>query len=444
MNKKESILFQIALFFTFIFVIINFLGITQIFNDFEKNKFEEIKRFDSALKVLMHDYFKLSKEELNERIAIFDMELSDLKKEDILKSNHKKLNSKDDFPIEIIQLNDKKYIFFRPKEHKKPPFDMPPFDMPPLPFKDNMPKNLEPRNDFFMKPEFKIISNLVLIDKADDKNQKYFWLIILILIDMLLISFFFFIKNKLNPLEDLKNHMIELSKGNFKISTKTTKNDEISQVANEFDKAISQLRELKESRNLFLRNIMHELKTPITKGKLLSDMLEENEDKYTLIKVFYRLEYLLGEFARVEELTSGKIVLDKNRYFGIDLVNQALDILLIEEDSVEVYENFELLMEVDFELFSIALKNLIDNGIKYGKEKPKIYIEKDGIKIENRGEKLKKDITEYYKPFNHDYDNLTHSGLGLGLYISNNIIKIHDLKLVYNYEEDLHTFTIVN
>ena len=47
---------------------------------------------------------------------------------------------------------------------------------------------------------------------------------------------------------------------NFSISTKIAGKDEISQVANEFDNAIKQLIQLRESRNLFLRNIMHELK----------------------------------------------------------------------------------------------------------------------------------------------------------------------------------------
>ena len=62
--------------------------------------------------------------------------------------------------------------------------------------------------------------------------------------------------------------MKNLSNGNLLISTKTDGKDEISQVAKEFDIALKQLKELRDSRNLFLRNIMHEFKTRITKGRL--------------------------------------------------------------------------------------------------------------------------------------------------------------------------------
>ena len=65
----------------------------------------------------------------------------------------------------------------------------------------------------------------------------------------------------------------------------------------------------------------------------------------------------------------------------------------------------------------------------------------DFIKIVNKGEKLKKDINEYYKPFNHEYEDSS-AGLGLGLYISNNIIKIHNYKLEYEYIDDYHNFVI--
>ena len=106
--------------------------------------------------------------------------------------------------------------------------------------------------------------------------------------------------------------MIKLSTGDLSIKTRINGKDEISEVANEFENAVKQLRQLRDSRNLFLRNIMHELKTPITKGKLVSDMYEDSERKHILIRVFQRLEYLLSEFAKIEELTSGKISLNKD------------------------------------------------------------------------------------------------------------------------------------
>ncbi len=393
-----------------------------------------MKRYISTIKTLeeLHRKPDISNDEINERIAVFDMKLADISFEELLKSDYKKIKIDKDAPIDIYILNDVKYVHFNPNEdfRKIPP---PPI----IPLQNQRLDEFGESIFFKLRPKpFEIL----LIDELNEKDFKYFWLVVLFSIDVLLLWFFMFIEKKLKPLISLKKDMKNLSNGNLQISTKTDGKDEISQVAKEFDIALKQLKELRDSRNLFLRNIMHEFKTPITKGRLITDIYEDSERKFILIRVFQRLEYLLSEFAKIEELTSGKITLDKRKYYVVDLIEQAFDILLLEEDVIEVEYSHELKIEVDFELFSIALKNLIDNAIKYKTEqKTKIIINENSIQIINKGKELSKDIKEYFKPFNHDYETAT-SGLGLGLYISNNIIKIHKFELNYIYEDGYHNF----
>ena len=395
-----------------------------------------MKRYISTIKTLeeLHRKPDVSNDEINERIAVFDMKLADISFEELLKSDYKKIKIDKDAPIDIYILNSIKYVHFNPNEdfRKIPP---PPI----IPLQNQRLDEFGESIFFKLRPKpFEIL----LIDELNEKDFKYFWLVVLFSIDILLLWFFMFIEKKLKPLISLKKDMKNLSNGNLQISTKTDGKDEISQVAKEFDIALKQLKELRDSRNLFLRNIMHEFKTPITKGRLITDIYEDSERKFILIRVFQRLEYLLSEFAKIEELTSGKITLDKRKYYVVDLIEQAFDILLLEEDVIEVEYSHELKIEVDFELFSIALKNLIDNAIKYKTEqKPKVIINEDSIQIINKGKELLKDINEYFKPFNHDYETAT-SGLGLGLYISNNIIKIHKFELNYIYEDGYHNFFI--
>ncbi|WP_322887962.1 ArsS family sensor histidine kinase [Aliarcobacter butzleri] len=435
-NKKDSIFFQIRLFFISIFLLINTLIILQFLVDNNAYKILEMKRYISTIKTLeeLHRKPDVSNDEINERIAVFDMKLADISFEELLKSDYKKIKIDKDAPIDIYILNGVKYVHFNPNEdfRKIPP---PPI----LPLQNQRLDEFGESIFFKLRPKpFEIL----LIDELNEKDFKYFWLVVLFSIDVLLLWFFMFIEKKLKPLISLKKDMKNLSNGNLQISTKTDGKDEISQVAKEFDIALKQLKELRDSRNLFLRNIMHEFKTPITKGRLITDIYEDSERKFILIRVFQRLEYLLSEFAKIEELTSGKITLDKRKYYVVDLIEQAFDILLLEEDVIEVEYSHELKIEVDFELFSIALKNLIDNAIKYKTEqKPKIIINENSIQIINKGKELSKDIKEYFKPFNHDYETAT-SGLGLGLYISNNIIKIHKFELNYIYEDGYHNFFI--
>ncbi len=442
-SKKDSIFFQINLFFIFIFFIINLLIIIQFLVDNKAKEVLDENRYMKSIRIILEAKINLKNDnEINDLLNVLNLKISNIDL-NILGDNAKILNENQS--IKVFFYNREKYIQLIDKPFGKK------FDFKPH-FKDNFrpehgqellpPPFIDSNLNFMPPPPEDLLKDLVLIDEQNEDKFRFFWCLILFMIDILLIWFLIFLRKKLKPLLTLKNNIILLSQGNFSISTKIAGNDEISQVANEFDNAIKQLRQLRESRNLFLRNIMHELKTPITKGKLVTDMYDDCERKHILIRVFQRLEYLLSEFAKIEELTSGKINLQKDHYPVYDLIEQAFDILLLDNDKIDVFDNHDLFLNVDFELFSIALKNLIDNAILYNiNGNPKIFIEKDYIKIVNKGEKLKKDIEDYYKPFNHEYEDSS-TGLGLGLYISNNIIKIHDFKLEYEYLDGYHNFVI--
>jgi two-component system OmpR family sensor kinase len=425
------------LFFIFIFFVINILIIVQFLVDNKAKEALDENRYMKSIRIILEAKIaSKNDDEINSLLQVLNLKISYINLDEL--SNNGKILTQNR-SIKIFFYNREKYIQlidkpFDGKPHFKDNFNL--NHMPP-PFFDSNPNFMPP----FPSPQ-DLLKDLILIDELNEDNFRYFWCLVLFIIDVLLVWFLLFLRKKLKPLFILKEHMIKLSTGNFSISTKTNGKDEISQVANEFDNAIKQLKQLRESRNLFLRNIMHELKTPITKGKLVTDMYDECERKHILIRVFQRLEYLLSEFSKIEELTSGKINLQKDNYPAYDLIEQAFDILLLDNDKIDIFDNYNLFLNVDFELFSIALKNLIDNAISYNTNgNPEIFIEKDLIKIVNKGEKLTKDIEDYYKPFNHEYEDSS-SGLGLGLYISNNIIKIHNFKLEYEYKDNHHNFVI--
>jgi len=247
---------------------------------------------------------------------------------------------------------------------------------------------------------------------------------------------------KLKPLKVLKESVKNIGEEEFDILCATNKKDEISQLANEFDKSAKKLKVLKESRNVFIRNIMHELKTPITKGQFLAQLPSNDTNKESMQKVFYRLESLINEFATIEELISTKEKIDKKEYLLSDIVDNAMDLLLGVDENVKK-EFDEIKVEVDFKLFSIAVKNLIDNAIKYSDDKKvTIKTENSVIVFQNRGDSLKHPLEEYFEPFFKD-GNSTNQSFGLGLYIVKHILDAHELTLKYEHKDGINWFIIV-
>ena len=245
---------------------------------------------------------------------------------------------------------------------------------------------------------------------------------------------------KLLPLKELKDKVINFGdeKFDFDLSNSSSK-DEVTLLANEFKKSAQKLKNIKESRNIFIRNIMHELKTPITKGKFLLQLEKSDENIEKLKMVFNRLESLINEFATIEELISQNRVLEKKSYFLEDLLDNAKDILMIDDNCVKnSYENIKL--NVNFKLFSIAIKNLIDNAIKYSNDKKvEVLTQNEDILFVNSGKKLEGDFEKYLEPF---YSKSSNESFGLGLYIVFNILKANGYNLLYKYEDGKNIFIV--
>jgi two-component system OmpR family sensor kinase len=242
------------------------------------------------------------------------------------------------------------------------------------------------------------------------------------------------------PLSKLKSQIQTFSKGNLDIDCKSDKEDEIAEVANEFDHAVTMIRELIQSRQLFLRAIMHELKTPIGKGRLVAEMLPDEKSKARMHSIFERLNLLIDEFAKIEKITSKNFDLVPKPYKMSDIVEASIDMLMIENPKrlIDVEIEDDYIAQVDFELFTLVVKNLLDNAIKYSTDKHiTVIISKQGLEIMNLGEKLQEPLEHYFEPF-----HTSKKGLGLGLYIVKSILDIHQMKLDYLYTNGANWFRI--
>ena len=298
--------------------------------------------------------------------------------------------------------------------------------------------NLDDTNYIYMKRDNKTI---LIKDENTSNNSSHIYIFLVFGILFITVILVYLITlRKLMPLKILKDKVKTLGDENFDFECcNTDRKDEVSQLAMEFKKSALKLKSLKESRNVFIRNIMHELKTPITKGKFLTQLERNDENNEKLKSVFNRLESLINEFASIEELISSNKNIEKKFYFLDDVIDNAKDILMIEDENViSKYDNKKL--EINFKLFSIAVKNLIDNAIKYSPNKQVlIRNEEDNIIFENEGKELEFSLDKYFEPFFSNEDKSKDS-FGLGLYIVHNILKANGYTLEYEFENGINRF----
>lgn len=268
---------------------------------------------------------------------------------------------------------------------------------------------------------------------------------------LLLIAFTlaFVISSKI--IKEIKGMLEKLNKGVLQlfnddensIKVDIGKNNELSEITKNLNSYLEKQSDIIHSREELLRNISHELKTPITKGKFLLEDLKKS--KYKI-----EVEHINNVFIDIEELTN-KLLQREKLNFAIlktykfkvsSLILEALSKLSIDDESkiiLEIDDDFEI--EADKYYMTIALKNLIDNAMKYALEFPiKIKAKNKILFVENIADELSNDLIYYIRPFTREPNQ--QMGHGLGLNIVNKIIQMHKFRLGYNYKNSHNIFYI--
>lgn len=304
--------------------------------------------------------------------------------------------------------------------------------------------SVEYNNSLFLN--IKNNSFVVVFESLGTKNLNDPLWVGFLLTMAVLISLYLSIVRSFTPLKKLSKNIKKFAQGNLDVNlTATHSEDEIGQVAQEFNNAIAKIQELIRSRQLFLRTIMHELKTPIGKGRLITEMLDDETQKERLVNVFERLEILINEFAKIEQLLSKSYSLNYQDYHFSLILEQVKDMSMLDnwDELISTDIECDAVINVDFGLFALAIKNLIDNALKYSSDKKvRIICDENKVSVANRGAALAKSFEHYKQAFIRNKDEKA-TGMGLGLYIIDKICELHKFRFEYNYSDGTHYFSIV-
>lgn len=222
---------------------------------------------------------------------------------------------------------------------------------------------------------------------------------------------------------------------------------------------------LEESRQEFVSNVSHELKTPITSMKVLSEsiLMQENVPVET-----YRefMNDIVLEIDREAQIISDLLTLVKTDKGSDSLniervdINELMEVILkrltplAEKRNIEItFESFrEVSADIDKVKFTLAISNLIENGIKYNVDGGWIRVSLNAdhknlyIKVADSGVGIPEDCVEHIFERFYRVDKARSrdtGGTGLGLAISKNIIVMHKgIINVYSEPGKGTTFTV--
>ncbi|MDP3302102.1 MAG: ArsS family sensor histidine kinase [Sulfuricurvum sp.] len=273
-------------------------------------------------------------------------------------------------------------------------------------------------------------------DTAEGQTYYFVWFFFFALMGGL-ISMYLLLWRNLLPLKHLYEQIKRYGEGEKIPHTLNNGKDEIALISNAFYRAWEKQNKLKSSREFFLRNIMHELKTPIMKGKLIVELEEASANNTLLGKLFSRMQHLIFQMAQIEKMHA--FHLQRTSASISNMIKIAVERLVIDDEKI-TYDQCNQQIIVDQELFTSALQNLIDNAVRHSTSLPiRITCDERSICIQNYGEPLKRPVEEALEAFVTERND---GGLGLGLYIAQAVCEMHGFELNYTYEDGAHNFCI--
>lgn len=240
---------------------------------------------------------------------------------------------------------------------------------------------------------------------------------------------------------------------------------EIRALTSNYNDTIARLMVLDSTRQEFVSNVSHELKTPITSMKVLADSLVQNEEAdLAMYKEF--MKDIVEEIDRESQIITDLLTLVKMDKKTAEMnvaevdINNLLEIIIKRVTPIAAsrginisYEKYrDVMAEVDEVKLSLALTNIIENAVKYNIDNGwvKVTLNADHknfhIKVADSGvgipEDCKDQVFERFYRVDKARSRDT-GGTGLGLAITKNVIMMHrgTIKLYSEYGEGT-TFTI--
>lgn len=304
-------------------------------------------------------------------------------------------------------------------------------------------------------------SMFMLEEKMREKAALYELIIFVIVLIAGLAAAVMFVK----PFESIVASLNRVAEGNLDEDFAEDSCKETMKMSSAANKTLKTLKAVDQSRQEFVSNVSHELKTPITSIRVLADSLMGMEDApRELYQEF--MQDISDEIDRESKIIDDLLTLVRMDKASAEIniaqvsINGLVEMILKRLRPIARKRNIELIFEsirevtadVDEVKFSLAVNNLVENAIKYNKEDGWVRVTLDAdhkffyIKVSDSGigipDEFKDRVFERFYRVDKARSRET-GGTGLGLAITKSVIlKHHGAIRVESREEVGTTFAV--
>lgn len=280
------------------------------------------------------------------------------------------------------------------------------------------------------------ISEIFLQDTQEQKSMNIIHGVFLLLL-IAQILLYTKIKKSLTPLSIMQKKLAKLKTGDLTPLELVSEYDEINQMTASYNNSIERIEYILETREMFNKIFMHEMKTPIAKGMFCVKQEASPTTHEKLEQILKGLNQELDEFSQIENLIEYQSEPDNTQKDILPIINEAIKRLGAEE-KVLIKNCQNCVISGDEGLWILCFKNLIDNALKYSQDNHlTIECDKNEVFFINHGKPLPIDLSKDIKKWklNKNQRHKSSTGYGFGLFIIKTIVSINKYQIDYSFDE---------
>ena len=274
---------------------------------------------------------------------------------------------------------------------------------------------------------------------ADHENAGIILTAMAVTLSVILAAAYFFIRRVLRPLRTLKSGVEALGAGRLDHRVPQNGSDEFRDLSDAFNTMAGRLSALLKNKEQLLLDVSHELRSPITRLKVQSEFIQDEETRQNLQADVAEMEAMVSTMLEEARLRNTSAALRLESTDMVQLLHSVVDDFKDQAPGVACAGLDPLTIEVDREKMRMMLRNLIDNAVKNTPQggKPVVVSMTRGknhlhIVVEDRGVGIAESaLPHVFDPFFRTDSSRSRKtgGFGLGLSLCKAIVDAHKGKI---------------
>lgn len=256
----------------------------------------------------------------------------------------------------------------------------------------------------------------------------------LLLLGLILGGCYWLLRRMLRPVQDIKKAVQSMGSGDLTTRVPVRSGNDLGVLAGSINTMATDIEKLLDAKRQLLLGASHELRTPVTRAKIATQMLDQSTNRDRVIEDLDEMESLIADIMESERVTGGHSALNISAVDVPELIDSVIDELhctdLVETSFAPGISD----LQADAPRLRLLFRNLISNALKHGSSEKPLQVEIRSvdnalhISVTDHGMGIEPEhLSRLTEPFYRADASRTRAtgGFGLGLHISDLIVQAH-------------------